>query len=169
MDPPARDAPSPAPRGPAEGSSTALPLCPPQEPFVELLKCSLNTFLNALTYTDKTCYPVASCNLQDFYILVDVYLDAVFYPTLTEDTLRQEGWHLELQGPDAPLTYKGVVFNEMKGVCVCVLGGVGGCWSVGSVVGGGGCRWHRQTEAGAPDTTVGGLVPEARRGCRLMG
>jgi len=89
---------------------------PVKEPFVELIKGSLNTFLNALTFPDKTCYPVASANLQDFYNLVDVYLDAVFYPNLTENTLRQEGWHYDIETPDAPLAYKGVVFNEMKGV-----------------------------------------------------
>ena len=89
---------------------------PVKEPFVELLKGSLNTFLNALTFPDKTCYPVASANLQDFYNLVDVYLDAVFFPSLTENTLRQEGWHYDVESPDAPLSYKGVVFNEMKGV-----------------------------------------------------
>ncbi|BCS89165.1 insulinase family protein [Pseudodesulfovibrio sediminis] len=88
---------------------------PIKEPFVELLKGSLQTFLNALTFPDKTCYPVASANVQDFYNLVDVYLDAVFYPRLTENTLKQEGWHLELESRDKPLTYKGVVFNEMKG------------------------------------------------------
>jgi pre-sequence protease. Metallo peptidase. MEROPS family M16C len=88
---------------------------PVREPFVELLKGSLQTFLNALTFPDKTCYPVASANLQDFYNLVDVYLDAVFFPRLTRNTLRQEGWHYEQEGPGKPLTYKGVVFNEMKG------------------------------------------------------
>ncbi len=88
---------------------------PVKEPFVELMKGSLNTFLNAFTYPDKTCYPVASQNLQDFYNLIDVYLDAVFYPRITPDTLRQEGWHYELDTPNAPLTFKGVVFNEMKG------------------------------------------------------
>lgn len=88
---------------------------PVKEPFVELLKGSLQTFLNALTFPDKTCYPVASANLQDFYNLVDVYLDAVFYPNIDENTLRQEGWHLETRGLTKPLTYKGVVYNEMKG------------------------------------------------------
>ncbi|MEW5827910.1 MAG: insulinase family protein [Chloroflexota bacterium] len=88
---------------------------PVKEPFIELAKGSLNTFLNAFTYPDKTCYPVASQNLQDFYNLIDVYLDAVFYPLIPEHTLRQEGWHYELDSPDAPLTFKGVVFNEMKG------------------------------------------------------
>ncbi len=88
---------------------------PVKEPFVELLKGSLKTFLNAFTYPDKTCYPVASQNLQDFYNLIDVYLDAVFYPRLTPHVLRQEGWHYELEDPGNPLVYKGVVFNEMKG------------------------------------------------------
>lgn len=89
---------------------------PSKEPFVELLKGSLQTFLNAFTYPDKTCYPVASQNLQDFYNLIDVYLDAVFYPLLSRPTFEQEGWHYELDQADAPLVYKGVVFNEMKGV-----------------------------------------------------
>lgn len=88
---------------------------PVKEPFVELLKSSLQTFLNAFTYPDKTCYPVASQNLQDFYNLIDVYLDAVLYPRLTPFIFQQEGWHFELENPEAPLTYKGVVFNEMKG------------------------------------------------------
>jgi len=88
---------------------------PVKEPFIELVKGSLKTFLNAFTYPDKTVYPVASQNTQDFYNLVDVYLDAVFYPRITPETLQQEGWHYELEDPDAPLTYKGVVFNEMKG------------------------------------------------------
>ena len=88
---------------------------PVKEPFVELLKGSLQTFLNAFTYPDKTCYPVASQNLQDFYNLIDVYLDAVLYPRLTPYTLQQEGWHFELDDPSQPMSYKGVVFNEMKG------------------------------------------------------
>ena len=88
---------------------------PVKEPFVELLKGSLNTFLNAFTYPDKTCYPVASQNLQDFYNLIDVYLDAVFYPLITPDKLKQEGWHYELPDTDGLLSYKGVVYNEMKG------------------------------------------------------
>lgn len=87
-----------------------------KEPFVELVKGSLNTFLNAMTFSDKTIYPVASTNLQDFYNLVDVYLDAVFFPLITPHHLQQEGWHFELENLDDPLTYKGVVFNEMKGV-----------------------------------------------------
>ncbi len=69
---------------------------PVKKPFVELLKGSLHTFLNAMTFSDKTAYPVASQNLQDFYNLVDVYLDAVFFPLISEDTFRQEGWHYEL-------------------------------------------------------------------------
>lgn len=89
---------------------------PVKKPFVELLKGSMHTFLNAMTFPDKTAYPVASANLKDFYNLVDVYLDAVFFPLLTEDTFAQEGWHYELENQDAPLVYKGVVFNEMKGV-----------------------------------------------------
>jgi presequence protease len=88
---------------------------PIKEPFVELLKSSLNTFLNAMTFPDKTCYPVASQNVQDFYNLIDVYLDAVFHPRLTPQIFQQEGWHYELDASDAPLVYKGVVFNEMKG------------------------------------------------------
>ena len=89
---------------------------PVKKPFVELVKGSLNTFLNAMTFPDKTAYPVASQNLKDFYNLVDVYLDAVFFPLLTEETFLQEGWHYELEDVNAPLVYKGVVFNEMKGV-----------------------------------------------------
>ncbi len=88
---------------------------PVKEPFVELVKGSLNTFLNAFTYPDKTCYPIASQNLKDFYNLMDVYLDAVFYPRIPPHTLDQEGWHYELENPDDPLTFKGIVFNEMKG------------------------------------------------------
>eukprot|EP00737_Agarophyton_chilense_P000931 gb/GEZJ01001036.1/.p1 GENE.gb/GEZJ01001036.1/~~gb/GEZJ01001036.1/.p1 ORF type:complete len:1061 (-),score=171.83 gb/GEZJ01001036.1/:544-3726(-) len=88
---------------------------PVKEPFVELMKGSLNTFLNAFTYPDKTCYPVASCNERDFYNLVDVYMDAVFHPNLTPDTLAQEGHHLELDNPKGQVSIKGVVYNEMKG------------------------------------------------------
>src|SRR5688572_28303195 len=88
---------------------------PVKEPFVELLKGSLATFVNAFTTPDKTCYPVASQNLQDFYNLIDVYMDAVFHPLISEQTFMQEGWHYELNDPSEPLTYKGVVFNEMKG------------------------------------------------------
>lgn len=88
---------------------------PVKEPFLELIKCSLNTFLNAMTSSVWTAYPVASCNEQDFYNLVDVYLDAVFHPNLTPDTLAQEGHHLELDKVGDPVTIKGVVFNEMRG------------------------------------------------------
>ena len=89
---------------------------PVKEPFVELVKGSLNTFLNATTLPDKTVFPVASTNLQDFYNLVDVYMDAVLYPLIPEHILEQEGWHYETEGMDDPIRYKGVVFNEMKGV-----------------------------------------------------
>ncbi|EFJ20990.1 hypothetical protein SELMODRAFT_152047 [Selaginella moellendorffii] len=104
---------------------------PLKEPFVELLKGSLHTFLNAFTYPDRTCYPVASTNLKDFYNLVDVYLDAVFHPRCVSDPqiFQQEGWHYEVNDLSEDLTYKGklfvtskllvdwcVVFNEMKGV-----------------------------------------------------
>lgn len=88
---------------------------PIKEPFVELIKGSLQTFVNAMTYPDKTCYPVASQNTQDFYNLIDVYLDAVFFPQLTPQVLQQEGWHYELDAPDGALSFKGVVYNEMKG------------------------------------------------------
>ncbi len=88
---------------------------PVKEPFVELLKGSLQTFLNAFTFPDKTCYPVASCNLRDFYNLIDVYIDAVFHPRISEDIFRQEGWHVEAETPNGPWSYKGVVYNEMKG------------------------------------------------------
>ncbi len=88
---------------------------PVKEPFVELLKGSLQTFLNAFTYPDKTCYPVASTNARDFRNLTDVYLDAVFFPRITEEIFQQEGWHLE-KGPDGSFVFKGVVYNEMKGV-----------------------------------------------------
>lgn len=90
---------------------------PLKEPFVELAKGSLNTFLNAMTWPDKTLYPVASRNDVDFKNLMDVYLDAVFFPNCLKDKeiLMQEGWHYELEDKDAPLTYKGVVYNEMKG------------------------------------------------------
>ncbi len=88
---------------------------PVKEPFIELIKGSLATFINAMTFPDKTVYPVASTNTRDFYNLVDVYLDAVFFPVITPETLQQEGWHYELTSADAPLDYKGVVFNEMKG------------------------------------------------------
>jgi len=89
---------------------------PVKEPFKELRKGSLNTFLNAMTWPDKTAYPVASQNLADLYNLTRVYLDAVFKPFITPETFQTQGWHYETDGPDAPLSYKGVVFNEMKGV-----------------------------------------------------
>jgi Zn-dependent M16 (insulinase) family peptidase len=88
---------------------------PLKEPFIHLVKGSLKTFLNAMTYPDRTVYPVASTNLKDFYNLIEVYLDAVFYPLITPHHLAQEGWHYELAQPDGPLAFKGVVFNEMKG------------------------------------------------------
>lgn len=90
---------------------------PVKEPFVELAKGSLNTFLNAMTYPDKTVYPVASCNEQDFKNLMDVYMDAVLHPNILkyEEIFKQEGWHYELEDVDAPLTINGVVYNEMKG------------------------------------------------------
>lgn len=87
-----------------------------KEPFIEMVKGSLQTFLNAFTYPDKTCYPVASQNVQDFYNLIDVYLDAVFHPLLTPHHLQQEGWHYEIDPDKEEIFYKGVVFNEMKGV-----------------------------------------------------
>ncbi len=91
---------------------------PLKEPFVELVKGSLNTFLNAMTFPDKTMYPVASRNAIDFKNLMDVYLDAVFFPNMLKDkeVLMQEGWHYEMASADSPLTYSGVVYNEMKGV-----------------------------------------------------
>lgn len=90
---------------------------PVKDPFIELAKGSLNTFLNAMTYPDKTVYPVASCNDQDFKNLMDVYLDAVFNPNITkyEEIFRQEGWHYELTDKDDELKINGVVYNEMKG------------------------------------------------------
>ncbi|MDF1514602.1 MAG: insulinase family protein, partial [Anaerolineae bacterium] len=88
---------------------------PVKEPFMELVKGSLQTFLNAFTYPDKTCYPIASTNLQDFYNLTDVYLDAVFHPRISPETMAQEAWHYELETLDGPLSFRGVVFNEMKG------------------------------------------------------
>ena len=90
---------------------------PVKDPFIELAKGSLNTFLNAMTYPDKTVYPVASCNDQDFKNLMDVYLDAVFNPNITkyEEIFKQQGWHYELTGKDDELKINGVVYNEMKG------------------------------------------------------
>lgn len=90
---------------------------PLKDPFVELVKGSLNTFINAMTYPDKTVYPVASCNEKDFQNLMDVYMDAVLHPNIyrEEKIFRQEGWHYELEAANQPLTYNGVVYNEMKG------------------------------------------------------
>lgn len=90
---------------------------PVKDPFVELVKSSLNTFLNAMTYPDKTIYPVASCNDKDFQNLIEVYMDAVFYPNIAEhkEIFCQEGWHYEMEDINAPLTINGVVYNEMKG------------------------------------------------------
>jgi len=90
---------------------------PSKEPFVELVKGSLNTFLNAMTFPDKTMYPVASRNQKDFTNLMDVYLDAVFYPNIyeTPEIMMQEGWHYELDSQENEITFKGVVYNEMKG------------------------------------------------------
>ncbi|HOO28142.1 MAG TPA: insulinase family protein, partial [Lachnospiraceae bacterium] len=92
-------------------------LFPAKDPFVELAKGSLNTFLNAMTYPDKTIYPVASCNDKDFQNLMHVYLDAVFYPNIykREQIFRQEGWHYELEEKNDEITINGVVYNEMKG------------------------------------------------------
>lgn len=115
-------------RTPAE-DSTGVPhiiehsvLCgsdefPLKDPFVELAKGSLNTFLNAMTYPDKTVYPVASCNEKDFQNLMHVYMDAVLHPNIYkyEEIFKQEGWHYELESTDAPVTLNGVVYNEMKG------------------------------------------------------
>lgn len=90
---------------------------PAKDPFVELVKGSLNTFLNAMTYPDKTIFPVASCNEKDFQNLMDVYMDAVLHPNIykREEIFLQEGWHYELESVDAPITLNGVVYNEMKG------------------------------------------------------
>ncbi len=92
-------------------------LFPAKDPFVELVKGSLNTFLNAMTYPDKTMYPVASCNDRDFCNLMHVYLDAVFYPNIysKEEIFRQEGWSYQLENPEDEIVYNGVVYNEMKG------------------------------------------------------
>ena len=90
---------------------------PSKDPFVELVKGSLNTFLNAMTYPDKTVYPIASCNDKDFQNLMHVYMDAVFYPNIYEhdEIFRQEGWSYKLDSADSKLAYNGVVYNEMKG------------------------------------------------------
>lgn len=90
---------------------------PAKDPFIELAKGSLNTFLNAMTYPDKTVYPVASVNDQDFKNLMHVYMDAVLYPNIyqRQEIFKQEGWHYELESEDGELKYNGVVYNEMKG------------------------------------------------------
>jgi len=90
---------------------------PVKEVFVELCKGSLNTFLNAMTYPDKTVYPVASCNDKDFQNLMDVYLSSVLHPSIYDhpEIFMQEGWHYELESAEAPMTINGVVYNEMKG------------------------------------------------------
>ena len=90
---------------------------PLKEPFVELIKSSLNTFLNAMTFSDKTMYPIASTNEADFRNLMDVYLDAVFNPLIYEkkEILEQEGWHYHIENKDDEIKYNGVVYNEMKG------------------------------------------------------
>src|SRR5690625_4920521 len=90
---------------------------PSKEPFVELIKGSLNTFVNAMTFSDKTIYPVASTNQKDFMHIMGVYIDAVFQPLLYNDPqiLEQEGWHYHLENVEDDLIYKGVVYNEMKG------------------------------------------------------
>lgn len=90
---------------------------PPKDPFIELAKGSLNTFLNAMTYPDKTVYPVASVNDKDFNNLIDVYMDAVLHPNIyeREQIFKQEGWHYEITDRNEPLTINGVVYNEMKG------------------------------------------------------
>ena len=96
---------------------------PVKDPFIEVVKGSLNTFLNAMTYPDKTVYPVASTNEKDFDNLMHVYLDAVFHPNIytNENIFRQEGWHYEVKDPEKcgekpEITVNGVVYNEMKGV-----------------------------------------------------
>ncbi len=90
---------------------------PLKDPFVELAKGSLNTYLNAMTYPDKTLYPISSQNDKDFHNLMDVYLDAVFFPKIyeTPEILMQEGWRYHLEDENDPIEYKGVVYNEMKG------------------------------------------------------
>ncbi len=88
-----------------------------KEPFMDMVKISMATFLNALTFPDKTIYPVSSRNEKDFKNLMDVYMDAVFYPVMKKDRriFMQEGWHYELENAEDELNIKGVVYNEMKG------------------------------------------------------
>ena len=90
---------------------------PVKDPFIELVKGSMNTFLNAMTYPDKTMYPVASCNDKDFANLMHVYMDAVFYPDIYKqpNIFYQEGWHYEMENASDELKLNGVVYNEMKG------------------------------------------------------
>ena len=90
---------------------------PAKDPFVELIKGSLNTFINAMTYPDKTVYPVASCNDKDFQNLMDVYMDAVLHPNIysNEKIFLQEGWHYEAEDVESPIKVNGVVYNEMIG------------------------------------------------------
>ena len=90
---------------------------PMKEPFVELLKSSMNTFLNAMTYPERTVYPAASCNRHDFFNLLEVYWDAVFHPNITRQGFAQEGWHYELNGGKGveKLIRNGIVLNEMTG------------------------------------------------------
>lgn len=111
---------------------------PVRMPFLEMVKGSLHTFLNAMTYPDKTVYPVASTNRQDFYNLADVYMDAVFHPNITPEVLMREGWHYEFDDNGA-MIFKGVVFNEMKGAYSSPDGLMG--------------RWSQQ--ALYPDTVYG--------------
>ena len=89
---------------------------PVKDPFQEMLKGSMQTFLNALTYPDKTVYPVASQVEKDYFNLAAIYADAVFNPLLSENTFFQEGWHFDIEDPDKPVSIKGIVYNEMKGV-----------------------------------------------------
>ena len=114
---------------------------PVKDPFMELVKGSLNTFLNAMTYPDKTVYPVASYNDRDFKNLMHIYMDAVFRPKIYEEPkiFQQEGWHYELETPEGELTYNGVVYNEMKGVYSSVK------WTMGRLV----------QQSLFPDTTYG--------------
>ncbi len=88
-----------------------------KEPFMDMVNSSMQTFLNAMTYPDKTIYPIATRNKKDFFNLMDVYLDAVFYPRIKDvkEIFLQEGWHLELESPEDELKYNGVVYNEMRG------------------------------------------------------
>merc|ERR1719450_1386220 len=90
---------------------------PVKDPFIQLRRTSMQTYLNAYTYPDRTVYPVASQNLKDFYNLANIYLDAVLHPRAVKDpqVLQQEGWHYEIEKSSDPLKVKGIVYNEMKG------------------------------------------------------